>query len=67
MLSSGRTVLPLIWTALSIFVFSPKVVEATALSYKIEANEKACFYTDVQRSGEKIAFYFAVRFFPRLG
>src|ERR1700743_2889074 len=33
----------------------------TALTYKVAANEKACFFTDVQRQGAKIAFYFAVR------
>jgi hypothetical protein len=35
-------------------------VQATTLTYKIEANEKACFYTWVDKVGEKIAFYFAV-------
>jgi len=34
---------------------------ATALTYKLNANEEACFYTATQRSDEKIAFYFAVR------
>ena len=33
---------------------------ATALTYKLTANEKACFYTNTQNKGEKIAFYFAV-------
>lgn len=36
-------------------------VAATALTYKLVANEKACFYTKTQHKGEKIAFYFAVR------
>ena len=35
---------------------------ATALTYKLEANEKACFYTGTKNKAEKIAFYFAVRF-----
>jgi len=35
-------------------------VEATALTYKIDANEKACFYAWVDNVGEKLAFYFAV-------
>lgn len=33
---------------------------ATALTYKINANEEACFYTATQKANEKIAFYFAV-------
>lgn len=33
---------------------------ATALTYKLTPNEKACFFTDVQQQGAKIAFYFAV-------
>lgn len=36
-------------------------VSATALTYKLQANEKACFYTATKNKGEKIAFYFAVR------
>ena len=38
----------------------PSHVKATALTYKIDANEKACFYAWVDKVGEKIAFYFAV-------
>ena len=34
---------------------------ATALTYKLNANEEACFYTATQHRDEKIAFYFAVR------
>jgi hypothetical protein len=34
---------------------------ATALTYKLGANEQACFYTATKTKGEKIAFYFAVR------
>ncbi|RDW95163.1 endosomal cargo receptor Erp3 [Coleophoma crateriformis] len=37
------------------------LVSATALTYKLVANEKACFYTDVENKGTKIAFYFAVQ------
>ncbi|KAK7750587.1 mRNA splicing protein [Diatrype stigma] len=37
------------------------VVSATALTYKISANEKACFYTYSEKKGAKIAFYFAVQ------
>lgn len=35
-------------------------VAATALTYKLDANEKACFYTATKKEGEKVAFYFAV-------
>lgn len=35
-------------------------VGATALTYRLEANEKACFYTNVEQSNAKVAFYFAV-------
>lgn len=37
---------------------------ATALTYKLVANEKACFYANNQDKGQKIAFYFAVRPIP---
>lgn len=36
------------------------VASATALTYKLLANEKACFFTYVDQKGAKIAFYFAV-------
>lgn len=35
-------------------------VSATALTYKLTANEKACFYAATQKKEQKIAFYFAV-------
>lgn len=35
-------------------------VSATALTYKLVANEKACFFSNVEAKGAKIAFYFAV-------
>jgi hypothetical protein len=37
-------------------------VSSTALTYKLEANEKACFYASVDQVNAKVAFYFAVRF-----
>jgi hypothetical protein len=37
-------------------------VAATALTYKLTANEKACFYALTKKTGEKVAFYFAVSF-----
>ena len=39
------------------------VVSATALTYKLLANEKACFFTSVEQKGAKVAFYFAVSVF----
>ena len=35
-------------------------VSATALTYKLEANEKACFHSYVDQTNSKVAFYFAV-------
>lgn len=35
-------------------------VTATALTYHLAANERACFYANVEQVGAKIAFYFAV-------
>ncbi|TVY90026.1 Pre-mRNA-processing protein [Lachnellula willkommii] len=37
------------------------LVSATALTYKLSANEKACFFSNVENKGAKIAFYFAVQ------
>jgi len=34
---------------------------STALTYKLGANEKACFFTDVTRQNSRVAFYFAVQ------
>ncbi|KAK3327885.1 emp24/gp25L/p24 family/GOLD-domain-containing protein [Podospora appendiculata] len=36
-------------------------VSATALTYKVNVNEKACFYTATTKKAEKVAFYFAVQ------
>jgi hypothetical protein len=48
-----------LWTAvLALFATS---ISATALTYKMQPNEKACFFTNVAQKGAKIAFYFAVR------
>lgn len=35
-------------------------VYGTALTYRLGANEKACFFTLVERQNAKVAFYFAV-------
>lgn len=39
-------------------------VSATALTYQVEASEKACFYINVDQMNSKLAFYFAVRWCP---
>jgi hypothetical protein len=36
-------------------------VSATALTYKMQPNEKSCFFAWVDQKSAKIAFYFAVR------
>ncbi|KAK9462534.1 emp24/gp25L/p24 family/GOLD-domain-containing protein [Lipomyces oligophaga] len=36
-------------------------VSATALTYSVSANERACFYADLKTTGLKVAFYFAVQ------
>ena len=45
---------------LAVLPLFSSLVSATALTYKIAANEKACFFTDVERQNAKVAFYFAV-------
>jgi hypothetical protein len=35
-------------------------VWATALTYRLDAHEKACFFANVEHKGTKVAFYFAV-------
>lgn len=50
-LSSLRTL------AVALFASS---VSATALTYKLAPNEKACFFSSVAEKQAKIAFYFAV-------
>lgn len=37
------------------------LVSATALTYKLTPNEKACFFSYVEEKGAKLAFYFAVK------
>ena len=37
------------------------LVSATALTYKLSPNEKACFFAFVEQKGAKLAFYFAVK------
>ena len=38
------------------------LASATALTYKLAANEKSCFFTNVEQKNTKVAFYFAVSF-----
>jgi len=45
---------------LGIILYFFSSISATALTYKLVANEKACFFTNVNQQGAKIAFYFAV-------
>jgi hypothetical protein len=44
-----------------LLAYLTSLVSATALTYKLDANERACFFTQVQHKGTKVAFYFAVR------
>ncbi|MCJ1475838.1 hypothetical protein MMC13_004502 [Lambiella insularis] len=41
------------------YIFS--LASATALTYKLAPNEKACFFTYVGQKNAKVAFYFAVQ------
>lgn len=47
----------------SLLAYYSSLVTATALTYKLEAHEKACFFTNVEHKGTKVAFYFAVSIF----
>ncbi|KAG6808232.1 hypothetical protein H0H92_004948 [Tricholoma furcatifolium] len=40
---------------------SPKLNDPAALTTLLGANERLCFYADVDKAGEKIGFYFAVQ------
>jgi hypothetical protein len=45
----------------SLLAFLVASVSGTALTYKVGANEKDCFFAKAEQKGAKIAFYFAVR------
>lgn len=45
---------------ISLLALTISNVSATALTYKLAANEKACFYTTTTKQDVKVAFYFAV-------
>lgn len=55
------TIMQLTTLAYGLFALLVSQVSATALTYKLVANEKACFYANNQDKFQKIAFYFAVR------
>ena len=47
--------------SLGLLICTISFVSATALTYKLAPNEKACFFTYVEQKNAKVAFYFAVR------
>jgi hypothetical protein len=51
----------ILFTLASALLAYATAVYATALTYRLEAHEKACFYATVENKGTKLAFYFAVR------
>jgi len=46
---------------LLLFLYLSVSVKSSALSTTIAPNERLCFYTDVDKAGEKLGFYFAVQ------
>lgn len=48
----------------SLVAFFATAVSSTALTYKLAANEKSCFFAHVNQKAAKVAFYFAVRLRP---
>ncbi|KAI8933297.1 hypothetical protein NX059_009922 [Plenodomus lindquistii] len=51
----------LLSTLLTLGATLATTVHATALTYRLEAHEKACFFAHVENKGTKVAFYFAVQ------
>lgn len=51
----------LLTTVLGLLSLAVSTVSATALTYQLGANEKACFFAQANRADSKIAFYFAVQ------
>ena len=47
--------------AYGLLAYTAALTSATALTYKIAPNEKACFFTFVEKPNAKVAVYFAVR------
>ncbi|MCJ1246848.1 hypothetical protein MMC30_004057 [Trapelia coarctata] len=48
-------------TTYTFLAYAFSIVSATALTYKLAPNEKACFFTFVDQRNAKVAFYFAVQ------
>ena len=48
-------------TIVSLLLAYCTAVYATALTYRLDAHEKACFFSNVDIKGTKVAFYFAVQ------
>lgn len=48
-------------TAISLIGCLISLISATALTYKLQPNEKACFFSFAEQKGLKLAFYFAVQ------
>lgn len=63
-IASCRSTMKLTSLAYGLVALFAGHASATALTYKLVANEKACFYANNQDKGQKIAFYFAVRPIP---
>ncbi|KAF2090865.1 erp2,4 [Saccharata proteae CBS 121410] len=45
----------------SLVALFASAVTSTALTYKLAANEKSCFFANVEQKSSKVAFYFAVQ------
>lgn len=45
---------------LGLLALTVSTVSGTALTYKLGASEKACFFSNIEVAQAKIAFYFAV-------
>ncbi|WVR08080.1 hypothetical protein IAU60_005126 [Kwoniella sp. DSM 27419] len=50
-----------LFTSLALVLLGAASVGATALTAMLAANERSCYYADVDGVGEKIGFYFAVQ------
>ncbi|KAG0936189.1 hypothetical protein G6F57_008711 [Rhizopus arrhizus] len=56
------TLLPSVFLGLLFALASfPSFTNATAMTYNVAANEKACFYVMTDKPSKKIGFYFAVQ------
>lgn len=62
MMSQRTSIASLLLGLFLAFFMFPSVTNATALTYNVDANEKACFYIMNDKPGKKIGFYFAVKY-----